>query len=222
MFFFNSTKDVNAHCHDRSAKLVTLDLSEYNDCKLEREDQQFMVGLHPWNTVDDEMYDTFDILSTAITDPRVVGIGEVGIDPLHGASVERQEQLLRYQLRVANEARLPVMFHIVRRYDILIKLFKELKPVASWAVHGFRSSPEVASQLADLGIYMSIGLKFNLETLKAIPRNLILLETDELPDSAISDVINAVAQVRGRSRRVVSRVARENLRHFLNSGQKSL
>lgn len=222
MRFFNSIHDINAHCHDRDAQLLTLGLEEYREYRPTRPDQQLMVGLHPWDTANADEYEIYDVLSTAITDPRVVALGEIGIDPLHGAPIERQEQLLRYQLQVANEARMPVMFHIVRRYDILFKLYKEFKPVASWAVHGFRSSPEIANQLADHGIYMSVGLKCNPDTLKAIPRNLILLETDDLPDEAIRDVIAAVAQVRGKRQSVVSGITRDNLHRFLNSGQKSV
>lgn len=222
MRFFNSIADINAHCHDRNAQLLSLGLNEYRDYEPARPDQRLMVGLHPWNTADADMFDTFDVMSAAITDPRVVAIGEVGIDPLHGAPIERQEEILRYQLQVANEARLPVMFHIVRRYDILVRLYKEFRPVASWAVHGFRSTPEVANQLADLGIYMSIGLKFNPDTVKAIPRNLMLLETDELPDEAIRDVIASVARLRDKRQSVVASIARDNLHRFLNSGQKSV
>lgn len=168
------------------------------------------------------MYEAFDILSDAIIDPNVVAIGEIGIDPLHGASVERQEQLLRYQLQVAADARMPVVFHIVRRYDILLKLHAEFRPVSASAVHGFRAKPEVAAQLADAGIYMSIGPKFNAETVKMIPRELLLLETDELPESEIRNVIAAVADVRGMRQGALADLARENLRRFLNSGAKSV
>lgn len=214
-------ENIDSHCHDRGARLLTLSIDDY--CGYEPEEgQSLMVGLHPWDTSDNDMYDAFVTLSEAITDPKVVGIGEVGIDPLHGASVERQEQLLRYQLRVAYEARMPVMFHIVRRFDILLKLHKEFKPAASWAVHGFRAKPEVAQQLADAGIYMSVGPKFNPETVRAIPRNLILLETDELPEEEIRNVVTAVAEVRGLRNGVMADIARENLCKYLMSGQKSV
>lgn len=181
-----------------------------------------MVGLHPWDTSDGDMYEAFDILSEAITDPKVVALGEVGIDPLHGASLDRQVQLLRYQLRVAVEARMPVMFHIVRRFDILMKLYKEFNPVAAWAVHGFRSNAEVARQLADAGIYMSVGPKYNAEAVSAIPRNLLLLETDELPEEEIRGVIASVAAARGMRQGALAELARENLRRYLMSGQKSV
>lgn len=214
-------ENIDSHCHDRGARLLTLSIDDY--CGYEPEEgQSLMVGLHPWDTSDNDMYDAFSMLSEAITDPNVVGIGEVGIDPLHGASVERQEQLLRYQLRVANEARMPVMLHIVRRYDILMRLHKEFNPAAAWAVHGFRAKPEVAQQLADAGIYMSVGPKFNPETVRAIPCNLILLETDELPEEEIRGVVAAVAEVRGVRNSAMAELARGNLRRFLMSGQKSV
>lgn len=214
------TSDINLHCHHEDAPIVTLSLEDYPGYKT-AEGQKLMVGLHPWDTREGEMFECFSILSEAICDPRVVAIGEVGIDPLHGASVERQVHLLEYMLFAACMARMPVVFHIVRRYDILMKMFREFKPVASWAVHGFRAKPEVAQQLADAGIYMSVGPKFNPDTVRMIPRNLLLLETDQLPDSEIAKVIDAVAQARGVSRNAVATVARENLRRFLASGQQS-
>lgn len=213
--------DIDSHCHDRGAKLLTLNLEDYRDYT-PQEGQRLMVGLHPWDTTESDMYDAFDILSEAITDPKVVALGEVGIDPLHGAPLERQLELLTYQLRVANEARMPVMFHIVRRFDMLMRLHKEFRPVAAWAVHGFRSNAEVARQLADAGIYMSVGPKYNADAVRAIPRNLLLLETDEQPEEEIRNVIISVAETRGVRNGALSDVARENLRRYLMSGQKSV
>ena len=213
--------DIDSHCHDRGAKLLTLNLEDYRDYT-PQEGQRLMVGLHPWDTTECDMYDAFDILSEAITDPKVVALGEVGIDPLHGAPLERQLELLTYQLRVANEARMPVMFHIVRRFEMLMRLHKEFRPVAAWAVHGFRSNAEVARQLADAGIYMSVGPKYNADAVRAIPRNLLLLETDEQPEEEIRNVIISVAETRGVRNGALSDVARENLRRYLMSGQKSV
>ena len=216
-----NTQGVNCHCHDRQASLLTLSLEEYRDYKTVVDGQRLMVGIHPWDTTEAEMYGTFGILSDAIMDYRVVAIGEVGIDPLHGATIERQEQLLRYQLRVANEARMPVMFHIVRRYDILMRLYKEFRPVASWAVHGFRSNADVARQLTSAGIYISIGPRYNAEAVRTIPDHLLLLETDEAPESEISAVIESVAAARRIRQSTLAQTARDNLRRFLRSGQKS-
>lgn len=215
------TKDINSHCHHPEAKLLTLGLEEYAEYQ-PVEGQKLVVGLHPWDTRESEMFEQFTILSQAMADPRVVAIGEVGIDPLHGATVERQEQLLEYMLFAACEARMPVVFHIVRRYDILLRMKKEFKPAAAWAVHGFRAKPEVAQRLIDADIYMSIGPKFNADTVRMIPRNLLLLETDQLPDSEISNVVEAVAKARGISAATLAAIARENLRTFLASGQRSM
>ena len=55
-----------------------------------------------------------------------------------------------------------------------------------------------------------------------IPRELLLLETDELPESEIRNVIAAVADVRGMRQGALADLARENLRRFLNSGAKSV
>lgn len=215
------TKDINIHSHDPESQFLTMSLPDYMGYE-PKEGQKLIVGLHPWDTSDAPMFEYFSMLSEAISDPNVVAIGEIGVDPFHGAPLERQIQLLRYLLFAAKEANMPVVFHIVRRFDILMQMKKEYKMSAAWAVHGFRSKPEVAQQLADAGIYMSVGSKFNPDSVKMIPRNLLLLETDTLPDSEMSNIIEAVAAARGVTPKTLASIARENLRRFLTSGQRSL
>ena len=128
---------INSHCHDMGAGLLTLSLGEYRDYEAPA-GGRLVVGLHPWDTEGWELQRLREELSVAISDSRVVAIGEVGIDPLRGAEVARQEELLREQLTMAIEAGMPVMFHIVRRYDIFMRLHKEMRPVVAWGVHGFK------------------------------------------------------------------------------------
>lgn len=205
---------INSHCHDRGAGLLTLSLEEYRDydataCR------QLTVGLHPWDTEGWDLPRLREELSVAISDSRVVAIGEVGIDPLRGAEVARQEELLREQLAMAIEAGMPVMFHIVRRYDILMRLHKDMRPVAAWGVHGFRGNEEVARQLVKAGIYISVGMKFNVEAVRLVPGELLLLETDELPEAEIAEVVEKVAVARGESPGRLAAMARENRAIFL-------
>lgn len=205
---------INSHCHDRGAGLLTLSLGEYRDYDAPA-GGRLVVGLHPWDTEGWELQRLREELSVAISDSRVVAIGEVGIDPLRGAEVARQEELLREQLTMAIEAGMPVMFHIVRRYDILMRLHKEMRPVVAWGVHGFRGNEEVARQLVKAGIYISVGMKFNAEAVKLIPGELLLLETDELPEERIAEVVETLAAVRGETPEILAALARDNRARFL-------
>ena len=48
-----------------------------------------------------------------------------------------------------------------------------------WIIHGFRGKKEVARSLLDQGFYLSFGQKFQPETLRYVPEDRLLLETDE-------------------------------------------
>lgn len=212
---------INAHTHDKEAPLVTLSPEEYRDYT-PLPSQRMMIGIHPWDTTEEDMFDSFHLISDAVNNPSVIAFGEIGLDPMQGAPIERQMQLLKYQLNVATNARMPIIFHIVRRYDLFLQLYKEYAPVASWGVHGFRAKPPVVSQLAAAGIYMSVGHKFNPESVALIPDNLLLLETDQMPHSTIKEVVEKVAKVRNQPQRTIINLAANNLNAFLVSGQRSV
>ena len=67
---------INSHCHDRGAGLLTLRLGEYRDYEAPA-GQRLVVGLHPWDTEGWELQRLREELSVAISDSRVVAIGEV-------------------------------------------------------------------------------------------------------------------------------------------------
>lgn len=205
---------INSHSHDRNGRLLTLSLDEYRGYEAV-EGQRLVVGLHPWDSEGIEIRSAEEVLSEAVADERVVAIGEVGIDPLRGVDVARQEELLRVQLAMAATVELPVMFHIVRRFDILMRLHREMRPKQAWGVHGFRGNVEVVKQLSRAGIYVSIGLKYNAVAVRELPEELLLLETDEAPEREIARVVAMVAETRGVSAEHLARVARENRTRFL-------
>lgn len=211
------TKLTNFHSHNSDAPIRNMTLAEYDSFLQEigsdESDGMFTVGIHPWETSEDQI-GGFESLAAALVDDRVIALGEVGIDPMHGASIERQMEILQLQLGHAIAAGLPVVFHIVRRYDLLIGLYNELKPTAPWAVHGFRAKPDVARRLAALGIYISLGKRFNAESAAEIPDNLLLVETDEEPESELPAIIEAVAEARNQSVSHVTSLAAKNLARF--------
>lgn len=205
------------HSHNSDAPIQNLPLSEYDSDPFAVDDADssrlFTVGIHPWDT-DENPIDYFESLARALVDDRIIALGEVGIDPTRGASLERQLYILNLQLKHAKAAGLPVVFHIVRRYDILIDLYDEYKPTEPWGVHGFRGKPEIARELASMGIYMSLGKRFNAESAAVIPDNLLLVETDDEPESDLPAIIAAVAAARGQSVAHVTSIAAKNLARF--------
>jgi len=61
---------------------------------------------------------------------------------------------------------------------------------------------------------MSLGKRFNAESAAVIPDNLLLVETDEEPESELPAIIAAVAAARGQSVEHVASLAAKNLARF--------
>lgn len=156
----------------------------------------FSVGLHPWDvTGHDE--DAFRTLEKLLVLPQVLAVGECGFDALKGPSHELQEQAFIRQIELSERFRKPMILHVVRDFDSIIRLRKQLKPTQLWLIHGFRGNPTQMNQLYAQGILVSFGLNHNPESLKTVPSIRLFLETDG--KCSIDDVIRAAAQVRNET-----------------------
>lgn len=113
--------------------------------------------------------------------PEVVAIGETGLDSLRGSSLDVQTALLRRHALLAESVGKPLILHVVRRWDEIIALKKELKPTVKWIIHGFRGGARQARSLVDAGFYLSVGEHFNPDAIRDIPSDRLYTETDESP-----------------------------------------
>ena len=161
----------------------------------------FSAGLHPWDvTGDDE--DKYRILEETVANPLVLAVGECGFDTLKGPSHELQEQAFVRQVRLSEQYAKPMILHVVRDFDSVIRLRRTLKPVQHWLIHGFRGGPEQMNQLYSQGILVSFGLKHNPESLKSVPWDRLFVETDGAVP--VEDVISMAAAVRNSVTQVIS------------------
>lgn len=200
--------------------------------------QLYSIGLHPWDTgtntagndLDHTTGDTgtntagntgeenLSLLRSQIErvaeSPQVVAIGEAGIDTLRGAPMFRQLQEFKWQFELSERLRKPMVIHAVKADDIICGLRRDLSPTLPWAIHGYRGKPSAASQLIKAGCYISFGEKFNPETLKSIPDNRILAETDESP-LPIQDIIRRLSEVKGYD---LTPIIKANSDKFCNFG----
>lgn len=164
------------------------------------EGQLYSVGIHPWDAAA-ATAEALDRLEAIGSQPQVVAIGETGADALKGAPMFQQLLAFKAQIQISERLRKPLVIHDVRAHDIIIGLYKELRPTQPWIMHGFRGKPSVAAMLLQAageqgGIYFSIGEKFNADTLKTLPGALLLAETDESALS-IEEIISAQASAAG-------------------------
>ena len=91
----------------------------------------FSVGLHPWDvTGDDE--NELESIGEMAQNPQVLAIGECGFDTLKGPAHDLQEQAFIRQVEISERVRKPMILHVVRDFDSVIRLRKQLKPTQSW------------------------------------------------------------------------------------------
>ena len=150
----------------------------------------FSAGLHPWDVTGND-YEAYGNLEKLLALPNVLAVGECGFDTMRGPAHELQEQAFIRQCELSERFSKPMILHVVRDFDSVIRLRKQLHPKQQWLIHGFRGGPRQMNQLYAQGILVSLGPKHNSETLKQIPSNRLFLETDG--QSSINDLIRITA-----------------------------
>lgn len=142
--------------------------------------QRYSIGIHPWDTPVGMDEGLRSKLKELAEQPEIVAIGECGIDLTpRGGPLYQQLQLFKWHIELSEHLCKPLIIHDVKAHDIIAGARRDFKPTMNWAIHGFRRKPEVASMLLRAGCYLSFGAEFNEETLRTVPRDKILAETDE-------------------------------------------
>ena len=126
-----------------------------------------------------------DALAAQAGDPRLVAVGEIGLDHfVPGLDRAKQERLYAGQLRLARDAGLPVLLHVRRSADTLLKHLRRLPGVQGIA-HAFNGSLQQAEAFLALGFRLGFGgaMTFDgaqqLRRLAAgLPDSALVLETD--------------------------------------------
>lgn len=145
------------------------------------------IGLHPDNTGEFRKDGVWQwIHDTAASDPRVVAIGEIGLDYHWDVEPrEYQQQMFIRQLELAQELKKPVIIHSRDAAQDTFDIMKEHAAGLTGSIHCYSYSPELAREYVKMGFYIGIGgvLTFkNAKKLKTVaketPLERILLETD--------------------------------------------
>ncbi len=151
----------------------------------------YALGIHPL-CVDRARADDLDRLAEALVrwrdDPRLVAVGEIGLDFfIAGLDRERMERFYVGQLKLAREAGLPVLLHVRRSADILLKHLRLIE-VPGGIGHAFNGSSQQAAAFVERGLRLGFGgamtfdRALNVRELAAqVPGHAPVLETDS-PD----------------------------------------
>ncbi|WP_084545334.1 TatD family hydrolase [Derxia gummosa] len=157
----------------------------------------YALGIHPLFAADagpDDLDALREQVGAALADPLFVGIGEIGLDLFDErakAAWETQLEVFRGQLRIAAEFGLPVLMHIRRAQDPVLRELRRV-PVPAGIAHAFNGSLQQAAEFVKLGMRLGMGGELTFERALRIrriatemPLDSLVLETDA-PDIAPS------------------------------------
>jgi TatD DNase family protein len=192
------------------------------------------LGIHPLY-VDGAQADDVQFLAALVEKKlsgtkQPVAIGEIGLDFfVEGYIRERQEYYFVEQLKLARQFDLPVILHVRRSIDDVLKYLRKIK-VRGGIAHAFNGSHQQADMLIDLGFKLGFGgamtypraLKIR-ELAATLPLESIVLETDapDIPPEWLGhdgrnspDQLPGIAQVladlRGINRSEVAEITTKN------------
>jgi TatD DNase family protein len=159
----------------------------------------YTLGIHPLYT-NQAQEDDIQILESNIVDslsnPRFVGVGEIGLDYfVEGLDPHKQEFFFNAQLDLAQKYQLPVILHVRRSQDAILKALRR-RNIPSGIAHAFNGSFQQAEQFIELGFKLGFGGAATYERalqirrlLKELPLESIVTETDapDIPPAWLRD-----------------------------------
>jgi TatD DNase family protein len=186
-------------------------------------------GIHPMYT-DAAHPDDLVVLREYLAQPDTVAVGEIGLDFfIDHYDRARQEFFFVEQLKLAQEFDLPVLLHIRRAQDIVLKHLRQHK--VRGIAHAFNGSRQQADEFIKLGFKLGFGGAMTYsrasrlhEFAATLPLEAIVLETDapDIPPDFlergqpnkpeyIPRIAQTLAELRGMSAEEIARITTENV-----------
>ena len=262
---------IDTHCHldasefdaDRDAQRALARASGVDLCVLpavsannfetvrelaHRHGDVYALGIHPLYTPQAAEQDLRTLaarLQALGDDPRLVAVGEIGLDGfVPGLDMARQQAFYRAQLKLAQRADLPVILHVRRSADALLKGLREV-PVRGGIAHAFNGSLQQAQAFIERGFCLGFGGALTYERALQLrrlathlPLSSLVLETDapDIPPhwlyataamraqgqpqgrnspSELPRIASVLAELRGLSLEALAQVTSDNARRAL-------
>ena len=146
-----------------------------------------VIGFHPENVfdIDDKiLYDTLNLYKH----PKVVGIGEIGLDYHWTKDPDKREIQKEYfikQIEFANEVGLPISIHSREAFADTLEILKQYPPLHSGVMHCYSGSVENIQDIINLNLYIGLdgpvtftNAKTPKEVAAEVPLEKLVVETD--------------------------------------------
>ena len=201
----------------------------------------YALGIHPLyvpQANEDDLLVLRELVAASLADSRLVAIGEIGLDFFvpalcEPALREKQEFFFAEQLKIARDFNLPVILHVRRSQDMLLKYLRRIH-VSGGIAHAFNGSEQQAEAFINLGFALGFGGAMTFTRALQIrrlathlPHQAIVLETDA-PDISpawlhpacnspvqLPQIAAVLAQLRGQPVATIARQTSDNVARVL-------
>jgi len=193
------------------------------------------VGVHP-HDASKACDESLRRLEELLRHPKVLALGEIGLDYYYDFSPpERQKAVFTEQLRIAADARKPVIIHTREAWEDTFDVLERhwVGTGVGGIMHCFSSGPEHAAMVANMGMYVSFsGIVTFAKALpvqravREVPVDKLLIETDApylapVPHRGkrnepahVAHVARKVAEIRATSEEQIAEVTTANFRRL--------
>ena len=182
-----SPDETLAHAHENGVDKCIVIGTDPEDSKVARDfaakyaEAWWTYGYHP-NDYDgnrDKLAsDLKNAASDALKSPKLVAIGEIGLDyHFEGYNRDWQQYLLENMLQIAQDLKMPVSFHIRDAYDDFWPIYDNFKLPTS-VLHSFSDNQANLEQGMKRGLYFGVNGLSTFADIPHAPLERIILETD--------------------------------------------
>lgn len=143
------------------------------------------IGIHPHEAKDHVDATTQAAFAELARNEHVKAVGECGLDYFYNHSPKADQfKLLEFQLQLAQDSGLPLIFHVRDAFEDFWPIFDNFRGLQG-VIHSFSSTPQHVEQILSRGLYVGLNgiMTFTknaeqIEAAKVIPLEKLLLETD--------------------------------------------
>lgn len=193
------------------------------------------IGIHPHEAKHHVGIDEQKAFAALAKKPKVVAVGECGLDYYYTHSPKKEQvEVLRFQIELALEYNLPMIFHVRDAFDDFWPIFDDYKGIRG-VIHSFSAGQKELDEILERNLYVGLNgiMTFTknpaqLAAAKAVSSEHLLLETDApfltpypyrgtiCQPKHVRVVANFLAELRGESLESIAKTTTQNAEKLFN------